>query len=87
MTPFSWFCLSLRIMGAWLIVQSLQYFVAGFDFVHGFDLNTQYKIEVYLNQGITHLATGFVLILFAPTLAALVYPRRSTHEQTMEDKA
>lgn len=69
------------------IVQSFQYFVAGFDFIHGFDHNTQYKIAVYLNQGITHLAIGFVLILSAPTLAALVYARRATHGPVAEDKA
>lgn len=84
MTPFSWFCISLRIMGAWLIVQSFQYFVAGFDFIHGFDLTTQYKIEVFVNQGVSHLVIGLVLIIFAPTLAALVYPQRSTSEQAAE---
>ena len=88
MTPFSWFCLSLRIMGAWILVQSIQYFVAAFDVTHGFDVNTQYKVEVYLNQGVTHIAIGLVLIVLAPALAALVYRQKAAaHEQATEESA
>jgi hypothetical protein len=85
MTPFSWFCLSLRIMGAWLIVEAFQYAVAGFDVVHGFDKALQYTIEVFLNQGVAHLVMGLLLIKLAPFFAALVYPGKVVHQHLVDE--
>ena len=86
MTPFLWFSLSLRIIGAWTMVSAVEYLVAGFNVAKGFFASSS-STWAFINQGIAHVAIGLVLVKFAPMLAAMVYmtptkPQSEPEEET-----
>lgn len=85
MTPFLWFSLSLRIIGAWTIVTGLEYFVSGYNVLQGF-YATGLSSWANFNQGIAHLAIGLVLVKFAPMLAAMVYTPPPTQRPNPEEE-
>ena len=85
MTPFLWFSLSLRIIGAWTMVSGIEYFVTSFNIAKGF-FTSGSSAWAYINQGIAHAAIGLVLIKFAPMLAAMVYAIPTTPRPGPEEK-
>lgn len=78
MTPYLWFGVALRAIGAWTIVSGLELGVSGFNIVRGLSGATEYMAWAYFNQLIAHVAIGLVLIRFAPMLAQWAYPRSRT---------
>lgn len=75
MTPFLWFSLSLRIIGAWTIVTGLEMAVTAFNVTRGLSSAAEYPAWAFFNQTIAHLVIGLVLVKFAPLLAQWAYPR------------
>ena len=88
MTPFLWFGVALRAIGAWTIVTGLEMGVSGFNIMRGLSGATEYMAWAYFNQLIAHLAIGLVLIRFAPMIAQWAYPTARAavveHEENAE---
>lgn len=88
MTPFLWFGVALRVIGAWTIVTGLEMGISGFNIMRGLSGATESMAWAYFNQLIAHLAIGLVLIRFAPMIAQWAYPVARTaaveHEENAE---
>jgi hypothetical protein len=73
-TAFAWFCLSLRIMGAWVRVTGAELLVFGIEpqqRVRGLDCVLGLGL---LQPGRRALLIGLLLLKLAPFFARLVYP-------------
>ncbi|WP_266169991.1 hypothetical protein [Dyella subtropica] len=81
MTPFLWFSLSLRIIGAWTIVTGLEMAVTAFNVARGLSSAAEYSAWAFFNQTVAHLAIGLMLVKFAPMLAQWAYPRSKARPQ------
>jgi hypothetical protein len=75
MSSFQWFCLALRIIGAWNFVIGLEQFLACFDVMHGFYLPASTQPFGFFLQGCLHIVVALTLMRFAPFLALFAYPK------------
>ncbi|MGC1548671.1 MAG: hypothetical protein WA777_09080 [Rhodanobacter sp.] len=74
MTPFTWFSLALRVIGAWIGIQSVQSLIYAFNLAKGFDTSNLITPMACVNQSMGYVVIGLLLIKFAPFLASLAYP-------------
>jgi len=80
-----WFCLALRLLGIWMLVQTVEYVVAlvpmlflgGFESI-GLKGFSQYLYPFIWLVGRTTL--GFGVLLFAPVIATRFYPSKASAE-------
>ena len=77
MSPFQWFSLSLRIIGAWTLVTGLELAVSTFNMVRGLTSADNQAVWAYFNQVVAHLVIGLLLFKFAPSFARLAYARNA----------
>jgi hypothetical protein len=88
MSSFQWFCLALRIIGAWNFVVGLEHFTSCFNAMHGYYNPTLTHPFGFFIQGSVHLVVALVLLRLAPFLALFAYPTpRPRPEQTEGDNA
>lgn len=85
MTPFTWFSLSLRVIGAWMAVQSFQFFIFAFNLYKGFDSSKIVSPTASLNQGVGYVAIGVLLIALAPAIASFAYPKEARSQGKSSD--
>jgi len=76
MTSFQWFCLSLRIIGAWTMVTGLEFLGTAYNTAHGLG-GGSYTTWAYINQTVLHLVIGVLLLKFAPSFARFAYLQRN----------
>jgi hypothetical protein len=76
MSPLVIFALVLRCIGVWEFVQGVEYAVTWFDVHEGFAFHATFLPMAYVNQSVTHLLMGFVLVFGAPAIARWCYPAR-----------
>jgi hypothetical protein len=74
MTPFQWFCLALRVIGAWNFVIGLEHFLATFNVMHGYYAPQSTLAFGFFLQGCLHIAVALALMRFAPFFASFAYP-------------
>ncbi|KGI77517.1 hypothetical protein [Oleiagrimonas soli] len=77
MSTYKWFCLALRVLGAWSVYYSLGDFVAEFNEIKGFYSPGYTTPFGFFLQGITHLAVGLLLMRYAPLIARFAYPKKT----------
>ncbi len=87
MTSFKWFCLALRVIGAWNFVLGLEHFLAAFNVMHGYYTPAYTQSFGFFLQGCLHVAVGLVLIRFAPFLAVFGYPNPPSSTPTQSSDA
>ena len=74
MSTYKWFCLALRVIGAWNAVYSLGHFVAEFNEIKGFYTPASTTPFGFFLQGMAHLVVGLLLMRYAPLIARFAYP-------------
>lgn len=77
MSSFQWFCLALRIIGAWTLVNGLEMLGTAFNVARGHS-SGGFDASAYVSQAIWHALIATVLIGLAPTLARVVYGMAAT---------
>lgn len=75
MTSFQWFCLALRVIGAWNLVLGLEHFLAAFNVMHGYYTPAYTQPFGFFLQGCLHVGVGLALMRLAPYLAVFAYPK------------
>lgn len=73
MTPFTWFGVILRALGAWQLLTALDPFVECFNTHKGIFRPVLSDTIAYFNLGVVHAVAGILLLAFAPTLARMAY--------------
>src|SRR4051812_15112512 len=82
MTDRDWFCLALRLFGIWLLIEAVEATVPYLLFAigaNGVGQNTFYVVSMIIWL-IMRTAVGLVILLFAPAIAARVYPGTASTE-------
>jgi len=74
-SSFQWFCLALRIIGAWNLVLGLEHFTTCFNASHGFYNPTVTQPFGFFLQGAVHTVVALGFFRFAPFLALFAYPK------------
>lgn len=72
MHPRAWFGLAVRVIGMWMMVQSVPAFVYAFNLFKGLDGGRMLSPMGMFNQ----LVVGMLLVKLAPSLAMWAYPQR-----------
>lgn len=86
MSSFKWFCLALRVIGAWNFILGLEHYLAAFNMIHGYYTPSYTQPFGFFLQGCLHIGAGLALMRFAPFFAVFAYPKppSSTAEQNSE---
>jgi hypothetical protein len=87
MTDRDWFCLALRLFGIWHLIEAVETIVPYLLFAigaNGVGQNAFYVVSMIIWL-IVRTAIGLVLLLFAPAIAARVFPGTASTETTHSD--
>jgi|GEM_PF-742171 hypothetical protein len=78
MTPFAWFGVVLRSLGAWQLLVAMELYVECFNMARGLYRPVLSDLMGYFNLGLIHTIAGLVLLFFAPSLARSAYPLKGS---------
>jgi hypothetical protein len=89
MTNRDWFCIAIRLLGIWLLIDAVESIVSNVLFVISGLLGPGDPYVTYVvNMSVWLIARttiGLVLLFFAPAIAARFYPSTQTTETTHSD--
>jgi len=74
-SSFQWFCLALRVIGAWNFIIGLEHFASCFNAAHGFYNPIVTQPFGFFVQGAVHMVVALAFLRLAPFLALFAYPK------------
>lgn len=83
MTPFAWFGVVLRSLGAWQLLTAMELYVECFNIARGIFRPVTSDLMGYFNLALIHTIAGLVLIFFAPSLARSAYRLKDTQRDEL----